>query len=240
MGTIPFGVARAMPPPSTPARRAAPRSSLVSLRAVPSPSAASSSPTSCRPVPPSASLAAPRNLAEREALAERYYPCAFCDKEQGSGDGCRLWHLNASQCGCLDMVSRKRALVTVLFTMFSDHDLGNSFAVLLNFSNFRNFHNYVSQCFANFRKSCFASFVNTSFARFRKYEFHSFTFVSQDLQGFAKTSLVVFASIRKYKFRKISQIWVSQFYVCFARFARFCKYEFLQAFANTTFARFRK
>ena len=206
MGTIPFGVARAMPPPSTPARRAAPRSSLVSLRAVPSPSAASSSPTSCRPVPPSASLAAPRNLAEREALAERYYPCAFCDKEQGSGDGCRLWHLNASQCGCLDMVSRKRALVTVLFTMFSDHDLGNSFAVLLNFSNFRNFHNYVSQCFANFRKSCFASFVNTSFARFRKYEFHSFTFVSQDLQGFAKTSLVVFASIRKYKFRKISQI----------------------------------
>ena len=43
---------------------------------------------------PSASLAAPRNRAEREALPERYYPCAFCDKAQGSGDGCRLWHLN--------------------------------------------------------------------------------------------------------------------------------------------------
>ena len=30
------------------------------------------------------------NWAEREALAERYYPGAFCDKAhwQGSGDGC--------------------------------------------------------------------------------------------------------------------------------------------------------
>ena len=35
-----------------------------------------------------------RNMAEREALAERYYPGALCDKAQGSGDGCRLWHLN--------------------------------------------------------------------------------------------------------------------------------------------------
>ena len=39
-------------------------------------------------------VAAPRNRTEREALAERYYPGAFCDKAQGSGDGCRLWHLN--------------------------------------------------------------------------------------------------------------------------------------------------
>ena len=44
------------------------------------------------PVPPSASLTAPCNSAEREALA-RYYPCAFSDKAQNSGDGCRLWHL---------------------------------------------------------------------------------------------------------------------------------------------------
>ena len=99
-GTIPFGVARAMPPPSTPARRAAPRSSLASRPAVPSPSAAAASPTSRRPVPPSASLAAPRNRAEREALAERYYPCAFCDKAQSSGDGCRLWHLHVVALTC--------------------------------------------------------------------------------------------------------------------------------------------
>ena len=58
---------------------------------LPAPPAAS--PTSSRPVPPSASLAAPHNRAEREALAERYYPCAFCDKAQGSGDGCLLWYL---------------------------------------------------------------------------------------------------------------------------------------------------
>ena len=38
---------------------------------------------------------------------------------------------------------------------------------------------------------------------------------------------------------QVSQIRVSQFYVCFARFARFRKYEFSQAFANTSFARFR-
>ena len=42
----------------------------------------------------------------------------------------------------------------------------------------------VSQCFAKFRKSCFASFANASFARFRKCLFRSFTFVSQDSQGF--------------------------------------------------------
>ena len=65
-GSIPFGVAHAMPPPSTLARRAAQRSSLASLPAVPSPSAAAASPTSHRRVPPSASLAAPRNRAERE------------------------------------------------------------------------------------------------------------------------------------------------------------------------------
>ena len=43
MGTIPFGVARAMPTPSTPARRAAQRSSFASLQAVPSPSATAAS-----------------------------------------------------------------------------------------------------------------------------------------------------------------------------------------------------
>ena len=78
-------------------RRGAPRHarrSGASRQAVPSPSAAAASPTSRHPVPPSASLAVPRNCAEREALAERYYACAFCDKGQGSGDGCRLWHLN--------------------------------------------------------------------------------------------------------------------------------------------------
>ena len=57
-------------------------------------------PQQAAPVPPSASLAAPRNRAEREALAERYYPCAFCDKAQGSGDGCRLWHLHVVALTC--------------------------------------------------------------------------------------------------------------------------------------------
>ena len=59
-----------------------------------SPSAASASSTSSSPAPPSASLAARHNMAERESLAERYNPCAFCNKEQGSGDCCQLWHLN--------------------------------------------------------------------------------------------------------------------------------------------------
>ena len=48
-----------------------------------------------RPVPPSSSLWAPgpRNRTEREALAERF-SSAFCDKAQGSDNGCLLWHLN--------------------------------------------------------------------------------------------------------------------------------------------------
>ena len=104
MGTIPFGVASAMPPPSTQARRAAPRSSLASRPAVPSPSTAATSPTSSRPVPPSASLAALRNCGVREALAERYYPCAFFDKAQSSGDGCRLWHLHVVALTCSRVV----------------------------------------------------------------------------------------------------------------------------------------
>ena len=55
---------RYVPPPlSTPARRAAPRSSLASRPAVPSPSAAAASQASRRPVPPSATLAAPRSRA---------------------------------------------------------------------------------------------------------------------------------------------------------------------------------
>ena len=36
----------------------------------------------------------------------------------------------------------------------------------------------------------------------------------------------MFRRFRKYKFRKVSQIIFSQFYVCFTRLARFCKYEF--------------
>ena len=58
----------------SPIGRATPCSLLASLQAVPSPSAAAASLTSRRPVPPSASLPAPRNRAEREALPERYYP----------------------------------------------------------------------------------------------------------------------------------------------------------------------
>ena len=94
-GIFPFQSLALCPPPQL--RQGAPlraRRSGASRPAVPSPSAAAASPTSRHPVPPSASLAVPRNCAEREALAERYYACAFCDKGQGSGDGCRLWHLN--------------------------------------------------------------------------------------------------------------------------------------------------
>ena len=40
------------------------------------------------------------NRAEREALAERYYPGAFCDKVLGSGDCCQLWHLNLFALTC--------------------------------------------------------------------------------------------------------------------------------------------
>ena len=86
-------VASAMPPPSIQARRAVQRPSLASRQAVPSPSTSAASPTCCCPVPASASLKAPHN---RMALSGRYYPGAFCDKEQDSGDGCRLWYLNAS------------------------------------------------------------------------------------------------------------------------------------------------
>ena len=97
------------------------------------------------------------------------------------------------------MLSRKRAVVTVLFS-----DLGDSFALQLNFRNFR-----------NFRKSCFAVFRQVSqivFGKFRKYEFRK---VSQ---------IRVFASFSKYKFRKVSQIgfsfrkFVSQVFASFARF----------------------
>ena len=79
--------------------------------------------------------------------------------------------------------------------MFSD--LGESFAVQLNFRNLRDFRNW-----------CFAVFRQVSQIMFRKF---------RNL---------------KYEFRKVSQILVSQFYVCFARFARFCKYKLSQAFAN--------
>ena len=91
-----------------------------------SPSAAAASPTSRRPVPPSASLAAPRNRAEREALAGRYYPGAFCDnlKEQGSGDGFRLWHLHVVALTCSRDTQKKCCCnrLTVL-SWFSDFGL---------------------------------------------------------------------------------------------------------------------
>ena len=92
------------------------------------------------------------------------------------------------------MLSRKRAVATLLFS-----DLGDSFAVLLNFCNFCNFRNY---CF-----QCFASFTNMSLARFRKYEFLSFTYVSQleDSQGFANTSFRKLSQIG-FSFRKVSQV----------------------------------
>ena len=38
---------------------------------------------------------------------------------------------------------------------------------------------------------------------------------------FRQVSQIVFRKFRKYDFRKVSQIQVSQFYICFARFARF-------------------
>ena len=120
------------------------------------------------------------------------------------------------------MVSRKRAVVTVLFTMFSD--MGDSSAVLLNFHNFRNFRN---QCFAKFCKSCFASIANTSFQRLR---ITQFTFVSQDSQGFA--------SFRKYKFRKVSQIGFS-FRKVSQVLQGFRNGQFADAFLVAAFSRLR-
>lgn len=40
-----------------------------------------------------------RTRAEREALAEEFYPGAFCDSAKGSGNGCRLWHVNSFALG---------------------------------------------------------------------------------------------------------------------------------------------
>ena len=59
-------------------------------------SAAADSPTCSSPVPLSCSLAAPRNWTHVRHWQKgtRTNPCAFCDKVQGSGDGCQLWHLN--------------------------------------------------------------------------------------------------------------------------------------------------
>ena len=93
-GTIPFGVAPQL-------WRGAPRRARRSLRGRPCPRHPQPPPPQqaaalCLP----ASFAAPRTRAEREALAERYYPCAFCDKAQGSGDGCRLWHLHVVALTC--------------------------------------------------------------------------------------------------------------------------------------------
>ena len=133
----PISVASAMIQPSTPARCAEQCSSLALLQAVPSQSAAAASPTSSSPVPPSASLAAPSNSGEREALAERYYPGAFCDKAQGSGDGCRLWHLIVVALTCSSRLTThsKRAVVTVLFSDFGlKFRSATQFSQLLQFS----------------------------------------------------------------------------------------------------------
>ena len=87
------------------------------------------------------------------------------------------------------------------------------------FATFAIFAIGVSQCFAKFRKSCFASFANTSFARFRKYKFRSFTFVSQDSQGFANT---IFRKLSQIKFSQgfANRFFVSQGFASFARFSR--------------------
>ena len=42
--------------------------------------------------------------AEREALAEEFYPGAYCDSAKGSGNGCRLWHVNSFALGWSIMV----------------------------------------------------------------------------------------------------------------------------------------
>ena len=89
-GNNPFWVtaaARAMPPPSTPARHSALRSSLASRQALLSPSAAAASPRCCSTVPQSDGA---------WGTGRKVLPCAFrfCDKAQGSGNCCLLWHLN--------------------------------------------------------------------------------------------------------------------------------------------------
>ena len=55
-------------------------------------------------------------------------------------------------------------------------------------------------------RSCYARFANISFAKFRKYFFRTLTFVSQDSQGFANTSVSRF---RYSQFSKNSQIGFS-------------------------------
>ena len=137
-GNNPFWIARAMPPPSTPARSTAQRSSLTSWQAIPSPSAEAASPTSSSLVPLSASLAAPCNSAELEAPAERYYPGAFCDKAQGSGDSCRLWQVA--------LATSSNVLLWQSCLVLLDY----SFAVLLNF---RNFSNFCKKCFTKSRSA---------------------------------------------------------------------------------------
>ena len=204
MGTIPFEIweqsllsRKLYAPTLTPARCATQRSLLALLPAVtvPSPSAAAASPTSSRPVPPSASLASPRNSAEREALAERHYPGAFCNMAQGSGDGCRLRHLNlvALTCSRDDVTRSKRAVVTVL-SRFSDHDLDYSFSVAVSATQFSQFSQFSQFVF----RSVLPSFANRA------------------SQGFANTFFRSFCSFRG-NIHKVSQIRVRKVFVSFAR-----------------------
>ena len=68
--------------------------------------------------------------------------------------------------------------------------------------------------FADFRTSFQFSQCCSMFATFA-------IFAISVSQCFRQVSQIVFRKFRKYEFRKVSQIQVSQFYVCFARFARF-------------------
>ena len=85
---------------------------------------------------------------------------------------------------------------------------------------------YSFEVLHNFRNSEFRNFCNKCFAVSRH--------VSQ----------IMFSQIMiKYEFGKVSQIFLLQFYICFARLVRFRKYEFhkvsqssvSQAFANRFF-----
>ena len=129
-GTIPFESPALCPHHQfrIPSMSAALSSTRCTLRSRQYPAAAAS-PANSSPVPPSASLTAPLNSAEREALTERYYLVLSMTRSRAL----------ATVADCISMwlpwhalVTRsKRAAITVM----------SCFTVLLNFSNFSNFHN---------------------------------------------------------------------------------------------------
>ena len=114
-----------------------------------------------------------RNRAEHEALAERYKPGALCDKAQGSGDGCRLWHLNVFALTYGLATRSKYDVVKVLFSKFwiivlqwqqcySIFAIFAIFAILISHFFFRIFtKNHVSQIL-QIRVS--QGFANTGFS----------------------------------------------------------------------------